>query len=118
MRLTCRTALPLCLLASAALALLLSLRLGDAGGVRAQAEPEPIPIPVVLVYGPGVDRAQDGWVMITRQPRSRQTGVQIELARLVTRVQIVNGLKPQLLAPALRGEHVGTVVRKDDADRG
>ncbi|HLZ68456.1 MAG TPA: uridylate kinase [Dehalococcoidia bacterium] len=37
----------------------------------------------------------------------------IERARLVKHVQIVNGLKPQLLAPALRGEHVGTIVRKD-----
>jgi molybdenum storage protein len=33
--------------------------------------------------------------------------------RLVKTVQIVNGLKPQLLEPALRGEHVGTIIRKD-----
>jgi molybdenum storage protein len=31
-------------------------------------------------------------------------------ARLVTRFQIINGLKPELLAPALDGEHVGTIV--------
>ena len=34
-------------------------------------------------------------------------------ARQVKRFQIINGLKPQLLEPALRGEHVGTIVRKD-----
>jgi molybdenum storage protein len=39
----------------------------------------------------------------------------LENARLVKRFQIVNGLKPDLLAPALRGEHVGTIVRKDAA---
>jgi len=32
--------------------------------------------------------------------------------RLVKSFQIVNGLKPELLEPALRGEHVGTVIRK------
>jgi molybdenum storage protein len=36
-------------------------------------------------------------------------------ARQVKRIQIINGLKPQLLEPALRGEHVGTIIRKDDA---
>ena len=35
----------------------------------------------------------------------------LERARLVDRFQIVNGLKPELLAPALDGEHVGTIVR-------
>jgi hypothetical protein len=35
--------------------------------------------------------------------------------RQVKRIQIINGLKPQLLEPALRGEHVGTIIRKDDA---
>jgi molybdenum storage protein len=34
----------------------------------------------------------------------------LERARLVKRLQIVNGLKPELLAPALDGEHVGTIV--------
>jgi molybdenum storage protein len=34
----------------------------------------------------------------------------LERARLVDRFQIVNGLKPELLAPALDGEHVGTIV--------
>ncbi len=34
-------------------------------------------------------------------------------ARLVKRFQIVNGLKPELLAPALDGEHVGTIVHAD-----
>ena len=34
-------------------------------------------------------------------------------ARLISRFQVVNGLKPELLEPALRGEHVGTIVRKD-----
>jgi molybdenum storage protein len=36
-------------------------------------------------------------------------------ARLVTRIQIINGLEPDRLAGALRGERVGTIVRKDDA---
>src|SRR5256885_9609485 len=36
-------------------------------------------------------------------------------ARQVKRIQIINGLKPELLEPALRGEHVGTIIRKDDA---
>lgn len=34
-------------------------------------------------------------------------------ARLVKQIQIINGLKPELLAAALRGERVGTIVRKD-----
>ena len=33
-------------------------------------------------------------------------------ARQVKNFQIINGLKPHLLEPALRGEHVGTLVRK------
>lgn len=37
----------------------------------------------------------------------------LERARLVKRFQIVNGLKPELLAPALDGEHVGTLVHAD-----
>lgn len=36
-------------------------------------------------------------------------------ARLCKRFQIINGLKPELLEPALRGEHVGTIVRRDDS---
>ena len=36
-------------------------------------------------------------------------------ARQVKQFQIVNGLKPHLLEAALRGEHVGTIVRKDAA---
>ncbi len=39
----------------------------------------------------------------------------LEHARLVKRVQIINGLEPDRLARALRGERVGTIVRKDDA---
>ena len=39
----------------------------------------------------------------------------LEHSRLVTRIQIINGLEPDRLAPALRGEHVGTIIRKDDA---
>jgi molybdenum storage protein len=39
----------------------------------------------------------------------------LENARLVTRIQIINGLKPDRLAGALRGEQVGTIVRKDEA---
>ena len=39
----------------------------------------------------------------------------LEHARLVKRIQIINGLEPDRLARALRGEHVGTIVRKDDA---
>jgi len=34
-------------------------------------------------------------------------------ARQMKQFQIINGLKPQLLEPALRGEHVGTIIRKD-----
>ena len=34
-------------------------------------------------------------------------------ARQVNKFQIINGLKPELLERALRGEHVGTIVRKD-----
>jgi molybdenum storage protein len=37
-------------------------------------------------------------------------------ARQVKQFQIINGLKPHLLEPALRGEHVGTIVRKDGTD--
>jgi len=33
-------------------------------------------------------------------------------ARQVKQFQIINGLRPELLEPALRGEHVGTIVRK------
>jgi molybdenum storage protein len=36
-------------------------------------------------------------------------------ARLVKRVQIINGLAPDRLAAALRGERVGTIVRKDES---
>lgn len=36
-------------------------------------------------------------------------------ARLVTRVQIINGLEPDRLAGALRSERVGTIVRKDES---
>jgi molybdenum storage protein len=41
----------------------------------------------------------------------------LEHARLVTSFQIINGLKPECLAPALRGDHVGTIVRKSDTVR-
>jgi len=34
-------------------------------------------------------------------------------SRQVKRIQIINGMKPHLLEPALRGEHVGTIIRKD-----
>jgi molybdenum storage protein len=37
-------------------------------------------------------------------------------ARQVKQFQIINGLKPHLLESALRGEHVGTIVRKDAAE--
>ncbi|HUC35599.1 MAG TPA: hypothetical protein VMR97_00590 [Acidimicrobiales bacterium] len=33
-------------------------------------------------------------------------------ARQITQLQVINGLKPELLEPALRGEHVGTIVRR------
>jgi molybdenum storage protein len=36
-------------------------------------------------------------------------------ARLVKRIQIINGLEPDRLAGALRGERVGTIVRKDES---
>ena len=34
-------------------------------------------------------------------------------ARQMKQFQIINGLKPELLVRALRGEHVGTIVKKD-----
>jgi molybdenum storage protein len=34
-------------------------------------------------------------------------------ARLLTQFQVINGLKPELLDPALRGERVGTIVHRD-----
>jgi molybdenum storage protein len=37
----------------------------------------------------------------------------LQSARQVTRFQIINGLKPHLLEPALNGERVGTIIRKD-----
>jgi molybdenum storage protein len=36
-------------------------------------------------------------------------------ARQVKRIQVINGMKPHLLEPALRGEHVGTIIRKDSS---
>ena len=33
-------------------------------------------------------------------------------ARLVKQFQIINGAKPELLQAALKGEHVGTIIRK------
>jgi molybdenum storage protein len=36
-------------------------------------------------------------------------------ARLVKRIQIINGREPDRLAAALRGERVGTILRQDDA---
>jgi molybdenum storage protein len=37
----------------------------------------------------------------------------LERSRLVTSIQIINGLEPDRLAGALRGERVGTIVRRD-----
>ncbi len=37
----------------------------------------------------------------------------LDHSRLLKEFQIINGLKPELLEPALRGEHVGTIVRAD-----
>jgi molybdenum storage protein len=39
----------------------------------------------------------------------------LSAGRQVTRFQLINGLRPELLEPALRGEHVGTIVRRDDS---
>jgi molybdenum storage protein len=39
----------------------------------------------------------------------------IARARLVTRIQIINGLEPDRLAGALRGERVGTIIRQDES---
>ena len=36
-------------------------------------------------------------------------------ARQLESFQVINGLRPELLEPALRGEHVGTIVRRDPA---
>jgi len=38
----------------------------------------------------------------------------LAVGRQVTRFQLINGLRPELLEPALRGEHVGTIVRRDE----
>jgi uridylate kinase len=38
----------------------------------------------------------------------------LEYARLVTRIQIISGREPDRLEGALRGERVGTIVRKDN----
>ncbi len=37
----------------------------------------------------------------------------LERSRLVRQVQIINGNKPELLVPALNGEHVGTILHAD-----
>ena len=37
----------------------------------------------------------------------------LERSRLVTSIQVINGLEPDRLLPALRGEHVGTIIRRD-----
>ena len=37
-------------------------------------------------------------------------------ARHTRRLQIINGLKPELLTAALAGEQVGTIIYSDDAD--
>jgi molybdenum storage protein len=37
----------------------------------------------------------------------------LERSRLVTSIQIINGLVPDRLLPALRGERVGTIIRRD-----
>jgi len=34
-------------------------------------------------------------------------------ARFVKRIQIINGLKPELLGRALDGEHVGTIIYRE-----
>ena len=34
----------------------------------------------------------------------------LERGQAVRQLQVINGLRPELLAPALRGEHVGTIV--------
>jgi molybdenum storage protein len=41
----------------------------------------------------------------------------LAVARQVTRFQVVNGLRPELLDAALAGEHVGTIVTKDSATK-
>lgn len=38
----------------------------------------------------------------------------LQHARFVRRIQIINGLKPELLGRALAGEHVGTVIYRED----
>lgn len=37
----------------------------------------------------------------------------LERSRLVTSIQVINGLEPDRLAGALRGERVGTIIRRD-----
>ncbi|HEX7624901.1 MAG TPA: hypothetical protein VF400_15095, partial [Anaeromyxobacteraceae bacterium] len=38
-------------------------------------------------------------------------------ARLLKSFQVVNGLHPERVAAAVRGEHVGTIVHADDWDQ-
>ena len=37
----------------------------------------------------------------------------LHTARLLKQFQVINGHKPELLAAALEGEHVGTIVRAE-----
>ena len=37
----------------------------------------------------------------------------LDRSRLVRQFQIINGKRPELLEPALDGEHVGTIVHAD-----
>ena len=37
----------------------------------------------------------------------------LNTARLLKKFQVINGHKPHLIEPAIRGEHVGTIVRAD-----
>lgn len=52
---------------------------------------------------------------LTTLPFDRALLDLLDHARLVPRVQIINGLEPDRLERALRGEHVGTILRRDEA---
>jgi molybdenum storage protein len=50
---------------------------------------------------------------LTTLPFDRVLIELLERARLVQRFQVIDGTKPELLAPALAGEHVGTIVHAE-----
>jgi molybdenum storage protein len=50
---------------------------------------------------------------LTSLPFDRVLLELLSRAKLVERFQVVNGLKPETIAAAIRGEHVGTMIYRD-----